>query len=183
MEKSPYRHLCKEGSGFRTRGFLQVSAITFVDCFLVLLVFGSLKLICRGVKGFRSREAFSGKAERAYLRPRRGWVTIIVSVKFNDGIVVASDNTTAFFRESEFVRSYDNANKIFNLYKGLPIGAATCGTGGIGNASISTLSKDLRERFQGSPRGCTDWKVDPEKLHHGGYRATGPRVSADGSRG
>jgi hypothetical protein len=94
-------------------------------------------------------------------------VTIIVSVKFNDGIVVASDSTTAFFRESEFVQSYDNANKIFNLYKGLPIGAATCGTGGIGNASVSTLSKDLRARFQGSARGCTDWKLDPENYTMG----------------
>jgi hypothetical protein len=128
----------------------------------VLLVFGPLKLICRGIKGFRPREALPGIAEGPYPRSRRGRVTIIVSVKFNDGIVVASDSTTAFFRESEFVQSYDNANKIFNLYKGLPIGAATCGTGGIGNASVSTLSKDLRARFQGSARGCTDWKLDPE---------------------
>lgn len=90
-------------------------------------------------------------------------MTIIVSVKFNDGIVVASDSTASFFRNDEkFVQSYDNANKIFNLAKGLPIGAATCGAGGIGNASISTLSKDLRERFQGNARDCADWKLDPE---------------------
>jgi hypothetical protein len=90
-------------------------------------------------------------------------VTIIVSVKFNHGIVVASDGTTAFFRNDEkFVQSYDNANKIFNLYRGLPIGAATCGSGSIGSASVSTLSKDLRERFQGTARDCTDWKLNPE---------------------
>jgi hypothetical protein len=90
-------------------------------------------------------------------------VTIIVSVKFHDGIVVASDSTTAFFRTDErFVQSYDNANKIFNLSRALPIGAATCGSGNIASASVSTLSKDLRERFQGSAEGCTDWKLDPE---------------------
>jgi hypothetical protein len=90
-------------------------------------------------------------------------VTIIVAVKINDGIVVASDSATSFFRKDEkFVQSYDSANKIFNLCKGLPIGAATCGAGNIGNASISTLSKDLRERFQGKAPRFTDWRLDPD---------------------
>ena len=76
-------------------------------------------------------------------------MTIIVCVKINDGIIVASDSTTSFFRnDDKFVQSYDSASKIFNLYKGLPIGAATCGTGNIGNASIATLSKDFRETLQ-----------------------------------
>jgi len=39
---------------------------------------------------------------------------------------------------------YDNANKIFNLYKGLPIGCVIFGAGSIGNSSIGTLIKDLR---------------------------------------
>jgi hypothetical protein len=84
-------------------------------------------------------------------------VTIIVCVKINDGLVVASDSTTSFFRTDEkFVQSYDNANKIFNLYKGLPIGAMTCGAGNIGSASVSTLSKDLRRRFSGEDA----WAID-----------------------
>ena len=88
-------------------------------------------------------------------------MTIIVSVKINDGLVVASDSTTSFFRADEkFVQSYDNANKIFNLRKGLPIGAMTCGVGGIGSASISTLSKDLRRRFSGEEAECVDWELD-----------------------
>jgi 20S proteasome alpha/beta subunit len=88
-------------------------------------------------------------------------MTIIVSVEFNDGIVVASDSTTSFFRNDQrFVESYDNASKIFNLCKGLPVGAATCGAGNIGSASISTLSKDLRERFQGNTKDYVDWKLD-----------------------
>lgn len=87
-------------------------------------------------------------------------MTIIVCVKINDGLVVASDSTTSFFRnDDKFVQSYDNANKIFNLYKGLPIGAMTCGSGNIGSASISTLSKDLRERFSAADSPA-DGKID-----------------------
>jgi predicted proteasome-type protease len=88
-------------------------------------------------------------------------VTIIVCVKINDGLVVASDSTTSFFRADEkFVQSYDNANKIFNLYKGLPVGAMTCGGGGIGSDSVSTLSKDLRRRFSGEDSQFPSWKID-----------------------
>jgi hypothetical protein len=36
---------------------------------------------------------------------------------------------------------YNNANKIFNLRKGLPIGGMTYGMGSIGVSSISTLAK------------------------------------------
>ena len=88
-------------------------------------------------------------------------MTIIVCVKINDGLVVASDSTTSFFRTDEkFVQSYDNANKIFNLYKGLPIGAMTCGAGNIGSASVSTLSKDLRRRFSGEDSVFATWAID-----------------------
>jgi len=40
---------------------------------------------------------------------------------------------------------YNNANKLFNLYKGLPIGAITWGAGSIGQSSIATLAKDFRQ--------------------------------------
>jgi hypothetical protein len=57
---------------------------------------------------------------------------------------------------------YNNANKIFNLRKGLPIGAITWGAGSIGVASISTLAKDLRRRLTGEePKHVDDWKIDP----------------------
>jgi hypothetical protein len=36
---------------------------------------------------------------------------------------------------------------VFNLRKGLPIAAMTCGMGNIGPVSISTLAKDLRNKF------------------------------------
>jgi hypothetical protein len=46
---------------------------------------------------------------------------------------------------------YDNANKIFNLVKGQPIGCITFGSGNIGNASIGTLIKDLRKQLTEEP--------------------------------
>src|SRR5215813_12025297 len=72
-------------------------------------------------------------------------MSIIVSVKINDGIVLASDSATTFYTaDGEPGQIYQHANKIVNLVKGLPVGVMTCGAGGIGNASIDTLLKDLR---------------------------------------
>lgn len=72
-------------------------------------------------------------------------MSIIVSVKINDGIVMAADSATTFFNENgQAFQSYNHANKIVNLVKRLPIGVMSCGAGGIGSASIDTLLKDLR---------------------------------------
>jgi hypothetical protein len=88
-------------------------------------------------------------------------VTIVVSVKINDGIVLSSDSATTLSNDKgEVVNVYNNANKIFNLYKGLPVAAATWGSGQIGHASISTLAKDLRANFV---HGGDGWKIDPKK--------------------
>lgn len=74
-------------------------------------------------------------------------MTIIVSVKIHDGVVMAADSATTFYLNDVPGQIYLNANKIVNLYKGLPIGVMTCGRGGIGQASIATLLKDLREKL------------------------------------
>lgn len=75
-------------------------------------------------------------------------MSIIVSVKINDGIVMAADSATTFMKNTgETIQRYEHANKIVNLVKGLPIGVMTCGSGGIGTASIDTLLKDLRIRL------------------------------------
>lgn len=73
-------------------------------------------------------------------------MTIVVSVRVNDGLVLAADSATSFFDgDGKAVKVYNNANKIFNLVKVWPVGAMTYGSGGIGVASIGTLSKDLRQ--------------------------------------
>jgi hypothetical protein len=80
-------------------------------------------------------------------------MSIIVSVKINDGVVMAADSATTF----AIGQIYEHADKTMNLVKGLPIGVMTCGAGGIGNASMMTLLKDLRVRL--STEG-DEWKLD-----------------------
>ena len=88
-------------------------------------------------------------------------MTIVVTVKINDGIVLAADSATTFSDDKgNAVKIYNNANKVFNLVKGLPIGSLTWGAGGIGAASISTISKDLRRRFSGNDPQHADWKLN-----------------------
>ncbi|MER9579242.1 hypothetical protein NKI78_27045 [Mesorhizobium sp. M0400] len=60
--------------------------------------------------------------------------------------------------ESIVVNVYRHGDKIFNLYKGLPIVAMTCGMGHIGDRAISSLAKDLRQRLVGGGKG---WQVNP----------------------
>ncbi|WP_203075820.1 hypothetical protein [Falsiroseomonas ponticola] len=81
-------------------------------------------------------------------------MTVIVSVKINDGIVMASDSASTF----QSGQTYLHADKIVNLVKGLPIGVMVTGNGGIGAESIATLLKDLRARLDGSDPH--PWKLD-----------------------
>jgi hypothetical protein len=88
-------------------------------------------------------------------------MTVIVTVKINDGVVMASDSATTFSNsEGRPGQIYLNANKVFNLAEGLPIGAMTTGAGQIGAASIATLSKDLRSRFTDKDNEFPAWKLD-----------------------
>ena len=80
-------------------------------------------------------------------------MSIAVMVAVHDGLVLAADSastltvSTAPGLAAGVANVYDNANKIFNLYKGRPIGCITFGAGSIGNSSIGTLIKDFREKL------------------------------------
>src|SRR5437899_4487399 len=89
-------------------------------------------------------------------------MTIAVSLKVNDGVVLGADSASTILgpQPGAVVNVYNNANKIVNLRKGLPIGLVTWGLGGIAGASISTLAKDLRERFRGADAAHEDWHLD-----------------------
>ena len=83
-----------------------------------------------------------------------GVMTIALAIKVDDGVVLAADSATTMLQTDSsgavsVMNIYNNANKLFNLHKGLPLGALTWGLGNIGPASISTLAKDLRKRFDG----------------------------------
>lgn len=84
-------------------------------------------------------------------------MTVLVSVKINDGIVMAADSASSF--ASGMI--YNNSRKIVNLREGLPIGAMVTGAGGIGNESVNTLLKDLRRRLTGDDAEHADWRLDP----------------------
>jgi hypothetical protein len=94
-------------------------------------------------------------------------MTIAISINVNDGIELAADSAGSMFTQANnnaaptITQVYNNANKIVNLCKGRPIGAIFWGNGSIGKASISTLLKDLRDRFSGKDAAKADWKLDP----------------------
>ncbi len=92
-------------------------------------------------------------------------MTICVAVKVHDCIVFPADSASSLIDGSTndgrplIANVYAHGNKIFNLRKGLPVAAMTCGMGNIGPVSISTLAKDLRQRFCSSNEA---WAIDPE---------------------
>lgn len=93
-------------------------------------------------------------------------MTIALSMKINDGLVLAADSAASIVGQlpggqTSVFNVYNNANKIFNLRKGLPIGAITWGMGSIGLASISTLMKDLRRRFTDKEGNYKHWVINP----------------------
>lgn len=83
-------------------------------------------------------------------------MTIAISIKVNDGLVLATDSAATIFapninnNPSGVINVYQNAEKLFNLCKGKPVGAITWGSGSIGQTSISTLIKDYRNSIKDS---------------------------------
>lgn len=79
-------------------------------------------------------------------------MTIAISLKVNDGVVLATDSASTIIARPVnegpigVINVYQNAEKLFNLCKGKPIGVITWGSGSIGLASISTLMKDFRKQ-------------------------------------
>lgn len=76
-------------------------------------------------------------------------MTICVGVKVNDGIVFVADSASSLAQtgangQQIISRVYNHGNKVFNLFRGLPIVGMTCGLGAFGNESISTIAKGIR---------------------------------------
>ncbi|MEA3401630.1 MAG: hypothetical protein U9R79_10355 [Armatimonadota bacterium] len=90
-------------------------------------------------------------------------MSVAINIKVNDGVVLAADTATTVAQavqggqQPTVMNIYNNANKVFNLLKGQPIGMISWGAGGIVSASIATLAKDLRHRFAD---GEESWRLD-----------------------
>jgi hypothetical protein len=101
-------------------------------------------------------------------------MSVAVLIGVHDGLVLAADSASTLSMQlppgvvipgggpmvGMVGNVYDNANKIFNLVKGQPIGCITFGSGNIGNASIGTLIKDLRKELTKTPQ---IWEFDVDK--------------------
>ncbi|MGO8734204.1 MAG: hypothetical protein ACLQVM_15630 [Terriglobia bacterium] len=95
-------------------------------------------------------------------------MSIAILIGVHDGLVLASDSASTLVlttpggtggQVGTLANVYENANKIFNLIKGEPIGCVTYGTGSIGNASIATLIKDLRQKLT-DPKTAEEFDFD-----------------------
>ncbi len=106
-------------------------------------------------------------------------MSVAVLIGVHDGLVLAADSASTLSITAPpgvpgistipgaamVANVYDNANKIFNMVKGQPIGCITFGTGNIGNASIGTLIKDLRKELTENPK---EWDFNADSYSMGG---------------
>jgi hypothetical protein len=92
-----------------------------------------------------------------------GPLTVCVAVCVHDGIVAAADSAAAMISTNESGQSvatnvYRHGNKVFNLYRGLPVFAMAAGMASIGNSGIHTLAKDLRKKLNSDGEYAVDQK-------------------------
>lgn len=94
-------------------------------------------------------------------------MTVCVAVKVHDCIVFAADSASTLSATSQngitqVLNVYNNADKVFNLQRNLPIVAMTCGMGHIGGRSISHLAKELRHQLSSGehPINSQDYTIE-----------------------
>jgi len=86
-------------------------------------------------------------------------MTIVIALKVGDGVVLGADSASTIVDPvGGYFNSYFNAEKLFNMVKGLPIGMLTYGLGGLANRSVSSLARDLRQRLADSSQDA--WYLD-----------------------
>jgi hypothetical protein len=74
-------------------------------------------------------------------------MTIAIALKVGDGVVLGADSASTLAGPDGVINVYFNAEKLFNLVKGVPLGMAVYGLGGLDGRSVIALAKDLRDRL------------------------------------
>src|SRR5438128_11107933 len=85
-------------------------------------------------------------------------MTIVVSAKVPEGLVLAANGAATFLDDSGHtpVKIHNRAHRIFDLVKVWPIGAMAYGVGGIGSATLEALTKDLQRKLTSDPNYILD---------------------------
>jgi hypothetical protein len=85
-------------------------------------------------------------------------MTISIALKVGDGVILGADSASTMVAAGGIANVYFNAEKVFNLVKGLPIGVVIAGLGGLSGRSITSLSRDLRVRISSTTK--KEWRLD-----------------------
>jgi len=80
-------------------------------------------------------------------------MTIAVSVKVGEGLVMAADSTSSFFSGGNFAQSYHHARKLLQL-KDYPIGILTYGLGNVAGRNLESLVAEYEQRMVGYETGA-----------------------------
>lgn len=78
-------------------------------------------------------------------------MTIVTCVKVRDGLVLGTDSMAHIQRGGMFLRSYQNARKLFQVGD-LPMGVVSWGLGNLGHRSIESLMREFGEKLQPSQK-------------------------------
>lgn len=88
-------------------------------------------------------------------------MTIGLCLKVSDGLVFGADSAATVF-DTGGERVYTSAEKIINLQKKLPVGMVTYGLGALGDRSVISLAKDLRNYFTEPAEERRHLHLDPQ---------------------
>lgn len=78
-------------------------------------------------------------------------MTIVTCVKVRDGLVLGTDSMAHIERGGVFLRSYQNATKLFQVGN-LPMGVVSWGLGNLGHRSIESLMREFGEKLKPSQK-------------------------------
>ncbi len=79
-------------------------------------------------------------------------MTIAVSVKVGEGLVLAADSTSSFFLDGVLAQSYHHARKLLQLEE-YPVGILTYGLGSVGGRNLESLLAEFERTIRSHKTG------------------------------